>query len=296
MAGAVPAARSGDWGAIVPRSGRPFVKMQGLGNHFVIVDGRTAPWRPDMATVRRIADVATGVGCDEIVIVEPPSREGAAAGAYVFMRIINIDGRDVEACGNATRCLGWLLTAETGRDEVIIETVAGPLACARDGDLQMRVAMGAISTGWQDIPLAHAVDSLHLPVGNGPLQDGVALNIGNPHAVYFVDDPDRIDLAALAEPISRNALFPQGVNVGAAALCGSDHLRLRVYERPGILTNACGSGACAAARAAQLRGFSTASRFTVEMPAGAMQIDLDEAGHAVMTGPVAYCFSGILAD
>lgn len=211
------------------------------------------------------------------------------------MRIINIDGHDAEACGNATRCFGWLMLEETGLDEIILETVVGPLKCRRTGELEVSVQMGKINEEWQSIPLAQETDIQHVPVGNGILQDGVALNIGNPHVVYFVDDLDALDVADLAHPVQNDPLFPQKINVGVAEVISPDHIKLSVYERPGILTTACGSGACVAARATQLRGLSSSSSIKVEMPAGSVTIELDENNNAIMTGPVAYCFSGTLS-
>lgn len=282
------------WHQIVPSTGRPFIKMQGLHNHFVIVDGRDTPYKPTVEEIVHICDVKRGVGADQLLVIETPSAKGAAAGAYAFMRIINIDGQEAEACGNATRCFGWLMLEETDRDEVILETVVGVLHCRRMGDKRVSVEMGRISTDCRKIPLAKEVDTLHVPVGNGALQDGVALNIGNPHIVYFVDDLDALDLVTLADPIQKDPLFPEQVNVGAAQVISDSHLRLSVYERPGILTAACGSGACVATRAAQLRGLTDKSELTVEMSAGSVEIEIREDYSAVMTGPVEFCFSGTL--
>lgn len=170
---------SHSWSEFVPTRGRPFIKMQGLHNHFVIIDARDTPYEPTQAEIVQICDIRSGVGADQLLIIQPPTAAGAAAGAHAFMRIINIDGRDVEACGNATRCFGWLMLEETGQDEITLETVVGPLQCKRTGDRHVSVEMGRIRTDWPGIPLAQETDTLHVPVGNGPLQDGVALNIGN---------------------------------------------------------------------------------------------------------------------
>ena len=238
--------------------------------------------------------VRTGVGADQLLIVQPPTVRGAKAGAYAFMRIINIDGKDAEACGNATRCFAWLMLEETGQDEIVLETVVGPLRCRRMGNRIVSVEMGRISTEWNRIPLARPGDTLHLDVGNGPLSDGIALNIGNPHVVYFVDDLDVVDMASLAPAIQNNPLFPDQVNVGAAQMVRDDYIRSTVFERPGLLTRACGSGACVAVRAAQLRGLTKRNRVTVEMPAGSVDIEIRIDNSAVLTGPVEFCFSGVL--
>ncbi|MGO4915526.1 diaminopimelate epimerase [Pseudogemmobacter sp. W21_MBD1_M6] len=282
------------WDEIAPVGGRPFIKMQGLENHFVIVDGREIGFLPDPEDSARICNFGTGVGADQLLIIQPPTGQGAKAGAYAFMRIINIDGKDAEACGNATRCFGWLMLEETGQNEIILETVVGPLRCRRVGHKIVSVEMGRITTEWDSIPLARPMDTLHMGVENGPLSDGIALNIGNPHVVYFVDDLDAVDMAAVAPKIQNDPIFPNQVNVGAAQMVRDDYIRSTVYERPGLLTTACGSGACVAVRAAQLRGLTKRNRVTVEMPAGAVDIEIHIDNSAVLTGPVEFCFSGTL--
>lgn len=283
------------WGGIVPSGGVAFIKMQGLHNHFVIVDGRETPYRPTPAGIVQVCEVKTGVGADQLLVIQTPTEAGAAAGAYAFMRIINIDGRDAEACGNATRCFGWLMLEETGRDEIILETVVGPLTCKRVADKVVSVEMGRITTNWATIPLAEPVDTLRLPTGSGPLQNGAALNIGNPHAVYFVDDLDAVDVVKYACEIQNNPLFPEKVNVGVAQIVSDDRIRLSVFERPGILTTACGSGACVTTRAAQLLGLIHQAKVTVEMAAGSVEIEIRDDNSAIMTGPVEFCFSGTLS-
>ena len=280
---------------LAPKDGRNFIKMHGLENHFVIVDGRETGFAPSPEDAAQICNPRTGVGADQLLILQAPTESGAAAGAYAFMRIINIDGKDAEACGNAMRCFAWLMLEETGRDEITLETVVGPLRCQRMGNKLVSVEMGRIRTEWDSIPLARDVDTLHLRVENGPLTDGVALNIGNPHVVYFVDDLDAVDMASVAPRIQDDPMFPNQVNVGAAQVVRDDYIRSTVYERPGLLTKACGSGACVAVRAAQLRGLIDKNRVKVEMRAGSVEIEIHPDGSAVLTGPVEYCFSGTLA-
>jgi diaminopimelate epimerase len=154
--------------------------------------------------------------------------------------------------------------------------------------------MGQLRTGWQDIPLAHEMDTLHLKIGAGPLQDPVGMNIGNPHAVFFVDDLDAIDLTVYGPELQTHPLFPQEANIGVAQLLDSQTLRLFVWERPGALTTACGTGACAAVGAAHRRGLTSERRMTVIMPAGSVQIELKEDASVVMVGPVDVCYSGYL--
>lgn len=272
-----------------PDNGRPFIKMHGLRNHFVIVDARLTPFSPAVDDIVRICDPAVGVGCDQLVVVEPG--KGAAD---VFMRLYNVDGREVEACGNATRCVAWLLLEETGLDRVNVETLAGVLLCRRAGPLSVSCDMGRVSSVWSDVPLSEKRDTLSLDLTVGPLSGPTALNVGNPHAVYFVDDVDAVELESLGPAVQQNALFPEQVNVGVASMLDDNHMRLRVYERGAGLTQACGSGACAAAFAARARQLTTARSITVTLPAGDVGIDIRDDDHAIMTGPVAYCFSGRL--
>jgi diaminopimelate epimerase len=274
-------------------AGRFFIKMHGLLNHFVIVDARDDPWRPVEADIVRICDSKTGVGGDQLIIIEPPTDSGRAASATAFMRILNIDGREAEACGNATRCVAWLLLEETSSDEVVIETLAGLIDCRRAGDRVVSCTMGKVDMSWQKIPLSRDVDTCHVEI-DGPLRDGVALNIGNPHIVFFVDDVDEVDIESIAPSIQKNQLFPNEVNVGLVQMISDNHLKSRVFERGAGLTTACGSGACVAVYAALLRGFTENRQVTVSMPAGDVTIYISEDGVATMTGPVAYCFSGYL--
>lgn len=263
--------------------------MHGLRNHFVIVDGREEPYRPDARETARICDVETGVGADQLVVLERPEKDGAASS---FVRFYNVDGREVEACGNATRCVAWLLLEEADADVVTLETLAGELECIRIADHRVSCEMGRISMDWRDIPLAEERDTCHLDISSGPLTDAVALAIGNPHVVFFVDNLDAVDLGKLAPPIQSDPLFPNQVNVGVAEVESASRLRLSVYERGAGLTTACGSGACVAVYAALARGLSDSRTMTVRMPAGEVDIAIDEHGGAVMTGPVAFSFRG----
>lgn len=275
--------------AITPMTGRPFVKMHGSRNHFVIVDARREPFEPGAGDIASICDPAVGVGADELIVMEPARRAGD-----VFMRIYNVDGREVEACGNATRCVAWLLFEEQGTDTAVVETLAGDLGCRRAGDRSVSAAMGKVSTDWRSVPLAEERDTLHLGLVSGGLEDPVAVNVGNPHAVFFVDDADAVDLGKDAPPVQQNPIFPNAANVGAAQLVDDSRIRLRVYERGAGLTMACGSGACAAVFAARQRGLTSRSQVDVELPGGVVNVAIDCDDTAVMTGPVAFCFTGNL--
>jgi diaminopimelate epimerase len=275
----------------VEAAGRPFVKMHGLRNHFFIVDARRAPYRPSAEEITRLCDAEVGIGADQLVVIEPVAGDSPAA---AFVRFWNVDGREVEACGNATRCVAWLLLEEQSLDEVCLQTQAGLLECRRIGPLRVSTGMGRIRTGWREIPLAEARDTVHLEIDGSPLQDGIALNIGNPHVVFFVDVLDAVDVAALAPPIQDDPLFPEQVNVGVAEMLSPERMRLVVYERGAGLTKACGSGACVAHFAALARGLTDARRMTVELPGGELEIEILADGSAVMSGPVAFSFSGFL--
>jgi len=276
---------------IVPH-GRPFLKMQGLRNDFIVVDGRNQPYRPSAEEIVRICDRRQGVGADELLIIDPPRAGSVEAAAFV--RIFNPDGREVEACGNASRCVGWLMLQEKKCNEILIDTLGGLLVCRQAGDKQVAVEMGKLRTGWQDIPLAREMDTLHLGIGAGPLQDPVGMNIGNPHAVFFVEELDSVDLAIWGPQLQKHPLFPQEANIGAAQLIDAKTLKLSVWERPGALTTACGTGACVAVAAAHRRGLTDVNHMTVIMPAGSVEIELKGDDSVVMTGPVEICFAGYL--
>jgi len=271
---------------------RNFVKMQGLRNHFVIVDARDAVYQPVAEEIIRVCDVQVGVGADQLVVIEAPTDKGKKQAAAAFVRFFNVDGLEAEACGNATRCVAHLLLEEAGDKIVFIETKNGVLKCEHAGQRQVRCSMGVVSMDWRDIPLAEARDTSHLGLESGPLVDPAAVCVGNPHAVFFVANPDAIDMSRHAPEIQSHALFPQQVNVGAAAMTGEDSMRLVVYERGAGLTTACGSGACAAVYAALARGLTESRAVKVTMPAGSVLIEIARNDEAIMTGPVAHCFRG----
>ena len=269
---------------------RPFIKMHGLGNDFVVVDARTEPFVLDDASTRAVADRRTGIGCDQLITLEPPTN-GAAD---VFMRIRNADGGEVEACGNATRCVASLIMAETGREHCTVETQAGLLHAVSITAGGIAVDMGELRTAWQEIPLAREMDTLHLELACGRLSDPVAVNIGNPHAVFFVADAAAVDLETLGPQLEHDPLFPERANIGVAELMGPDCLRVRVWERGVGLTRACGTGACAAAAAAHRRGL-TGRKAEVRLDGGPLALEWREDGHMVMSGPVATSFTGVFA-
>jgi len=265
----------------------PFRKMHGLGNDFVVLDARRAPVAIDGATARALADRRTGIGCDQLILIERPHD----AAAQVFMRILNADGSEAEACGNGTRCIARLVADEIGERRVRIETAAGLLQAelTRDGDVA--VDMGPARTEWRDIPLAREMDTLRIGLALGPLNEPVCTSMGNPHATFFVPDAETIDLAALGPRLEHDPLFPERANIGVAAVIDRERIRLRVWERGAGITRACGTGACAALVAAARRGL-TGRRAQVILDGGMLDIAWRDDGHVVMTGPAALAFEG----
>ncbi len=272
-------------------AGLEFIKMHGLGNDVVVIDGRDRPVALGPAAARAIADRRTGVGCDQLIVIEPP-RNGHADAA---LRILNADGGEVEACGNGTRCVALLLMREKRTDRVAIETTAGLLQAAAAGGGLVVVDMGPARLDWRDIPLAGPADTLRLDLALGPLRDPVAVNIGNPHAVFFVPDAEAIDLAALGPQLERHPLFPQRANIEVATVLSPTRIRMRVWERGAGITRACGSGACATAVAAARRGLAERT-VEVALDGGTLAIEWRADGHVLMTGPAAISFAGALDD
>jgi diaminopimelate epimerase len=267
----------------------PFVKMHGCGNDFVVLDARSRELPITPARAAAIADRHRGVGCDQVIVLEPPPD-----GADVFMRIRNPDGSEAGACGNATRCVASLLAAETGRLSFIIRTISGDLRSEVHADGSVTVDMGPARLDWRDIPLAGPADTLHLDLAAGPVADPAACSMGNPHATFFVADLAAVPIAAIGPVLERDALFPERANIGFAEVLAPDRIRLRVWERGTGLTLACGSGACAALVNATRRGL-TQGRATVRVDGGELVIEWRADGHVLMTGPVATAFRGTLA-
>ena len=271
-------------------AGVPFVKMHGAGNDFVMLDLRDGAAPPGAGTAAEIADRRRGVGCDQLVVIVPPPT-GLADYGLVFL---NSDGSASGACGNGTRCAAALLMDETGRSEISFESEAGVLDCLRNGDGSVAVDMGRPATDWREIPLSEDRDTLHLGIAEGPLSDPVGVGMGNPHAVFFVENAENVPIERIGPVLEHHRLFPERANIGVAQAKGRDRIRLRVWERGAGLTQACGSGACAAAVAGVRRGL-TDRRVTVEVDGGELQIEWAEDDHVLMSGPTATSFRGVLA-
>ena len=276
---------------------RPFLKMNGLGNDFVVVEARSAPFAPSGDEVRAIASRVRGVGCDQLIAIEPP-KDGRG---QAFMRIWNADGGEVEACGNAARCVGWLMMQASGKDTAVIDTLGGLLTATAAGERRVSIDMGEPKLDWRDIPLAEEMDTRGIELQVGPIDDPVlhtpgCVNMGNPHVVFFVRDAEAAPAESVGPMIERHFLFPEGVNVGFAEVRSADEIRLRVWERGAGLTKACGTGACAALVAAHRRGL-TGRKATVVLDGGPLEIEWrEDDGHVLMTGPIEMEFTGQLDD
>jgi diaminopimelate epimerase len=267
----------------------PFLKMHGCGNDFVVLDSRVHDLAITPARAAVLADRHRGVGCDQVIVLEPPP-----AGADVFMRIRNPDGGEVGACGNATRCVASLLAAESGRHAFTIRTISGDLPSEVRADGTVTVDMGPARLDWRDIPLAGPADTLHLDLAEAPVADPAACSMGNPHATFFVPDLAAVPVERIGPVLERAALFPERANIGFVQVLAPDRIRLRVWERGTGLTLACGSGACAALVNAARRGL-TRRRATVQVDGGELVIEWRADGHVLMTGPVATAFRGAVA-
>jgi len=266
-----------------------YFKMNGCGNDFVIIDARARgglPLSPQQA--KAIADRRTGVGCDQVIAVERSIRGDA------FMRIWNHDGGEVTACGNATRCVAWMLMEEGGANSRRIETGAGLLYAERKGPNVITVDMGSPLLRWEEIPLARPMDTDRMHFSAGGFEAPGAVNMGNPHVVFFVHDVRAVPIETLGPKVEKDPMFPEQVNVGFAEVRSPDKIRLRVWERGTGLTKACGTGACAAVVAAHRQG-RTGRRVEVLVDGGALDIEWREGDDRVlMTGPVELEGSGEL--
>ena len=270
------------------QNGVTFVKMHGAGNDFVVLDGRARAIAVAQDDALRIADRHRGVGCDQIVLIE------SADDADAFMRILNADGSESAACGNATRCVAALLAAENGARQVSIRTNAGILQATIKGPNLVEVDMGEPQFDWSDIPLVEPADTASLRLAMGPVANPAACSMGNPHATFFVDDLKHLPVDTLGAALERARLFPQRANIGFARIDAPDRIRLRVWERGVGMTLACGSGACAALVNANRRGLA-ARHANIEMDGGILSVTWRNDNHVLMEGPVAIAFEGTLA-
>lgn len=274
-------------------SGMPFTKMNGLGNDFVIVDLRASKAKMTPAAAAIIGNRKTGIGCDQIITVE--DRGG------LFMGIWNADGGEVEACGNAARCVAWGLMEESGEDTVSFNTLGGELAASRAGKLRVTVDMGPPKLRWKQIPLAEQMDDTrYIDIKLGPIDAPVlwgpaAVNMGNPHCIFFVENAEEQALERFGPMIEHHPLFPEQANVSVAEVQSEHMIRLRVWERGVGITKACGTAACAALVAAHRRRL-TGRKATVTLDGGPLAIEWGKDDRVRMTGAVATEFDGVLPE
>ena len=268
-----------------------FLKMHGLGNDFAVFDGRSNGLTPSQNFLRAVADRKRGIGCDQIIVMlSPESPE-----ADVHMAIYNMDGNQVQACGNATRCVAGLMFEECGRNNCVIETTAGLLKAWGEPSGLIAVDIGEPRLGWQEIPMAREVDTLTAPVASGGLFAPCCVNVGNPHAVFFVPDVGAVALSEVGPHLENDPMFPERCNIEIAQILAPDRIRMRVWERGSGITEACGTGACATLVAAVRRGLS-ARRATIVLDGGELVIEWRDDNHVIMIGPDSLSFSGEISS
>lgn len=274
-------------------SGLPFRKMNGLGNDFVVIDLRRSKSMMSAAVATAIADRKTGIGCDQVITIE--DRDGP------FMGVWNADGSEVGACGNAARCVGAILMDESGDAGVAFETMSGEISAERAASGRISVDMGIPKFHWRQIPLAEETqDTRFVDIKLGPIDKPVlwgpsAVNMGNPHCIFFVENAEAQALDKFGPMIENHPMFPERANVSVAEVRGRQFIRLRVWERGAGITKACGTAACAALVAANRRRL-TERKATVELDGGILAIEWRDDDHVIMTGPYELEFEGVLPD
>jgi len=281
---------------VMTTSALGFRKMNGLGNDFVVVDARVDALALSRETVQAIADRKEGIGCDQLIALEPSKK------ADVFMRIWNADGGEVAACGNAARCVAAVIAQEQSRPDVTIETADQVLGAEVADDGQVTIDMGAPRLAWDEIPLAEPFhDTRRIELQAGPidaplLHSPAVVNVGNPHAVFFVDDAEAVELERIGPMLEHHPLFPERANISVVQVLAPDHLKVRTWERGAGLTKACGTAACASAVAAVRREL-TGRTVRTTLPGGDLVIAWRETdSHVLMTGPYALDFEGALPE
>ncbi len=274
----------------------PFRKMNGLGNDFVVLDARESPIAISEAQARAIANRKTGIGCDQLIVMEK------SPVADVRMRIWNAEGGEVPSCGNASRCIADLMFDELKGDVATIETKGGFLSAKKAGQHLVTIDQGLPKFGWKDIPLSEVFpDTRHIELQIGPIDKPLlhspsVVNVGNPHCIFWVDDLDVVDLAKVGPMLENHPLFPERANISLAKVVARDHVLLKVWERGAGLTQACGTAACAT-MAAGYRIKIIDAKCKITLPGGDLFMSVNEVnGHVLMTGPAALDFEGTLPE
>jgi diaminopimelate epimerase len=272
----------------------PFLKMHGLGNDFVVLDARAHGLAVTAAAARAIGDRRTGIGFDQLLVMERPR-----SGGDVRMRIWNPDGSEVESCGNGTRCVASLVMDELHEKQVVLETLGGTLLATAATGGQVTVDMGEPRLDWSEIPLAEAMDTKRIDLKIGPIDAPIywgptAVNMGNPHAVFFVEDAGKVQLERVGPLAENHPVFPERANISFAQVIDRGHAKLRVWERGAGATLACGTAACATL-VAGVRLNKLDRIAAIDLPGGTLTIEWRESdGHVLMTGPVETSFEGVL--
>jgi diaminopimelate epimerase len=272
----------------------PFVKMNGLGNEIVVVDLRASPKMFTAAEVAAIASEPTS-HFDQMMVLHAPTTKGTES----LVRIYNTDGSEAGACGNGMRCVGWLLAKDLGRARFKVETRAGVLDTVVRDTTSITVDMGEPKFGWQDIPLAEefrdtrAIELQIGPIDRPVLHSPSVVNVGNPHAIFWVDDVDAFDLARLGPLLENHPVFPERANISLAHVTSPNSIRLRTWERGAGLTQACGSAACAAAVSAARKRL-TERKVDVTLPGGTLSVEWSSDNHILMTGPIEFEYEGVI--
>jgi diaminopimelate epimerase len=273
-----------------------FRKMNGLGNDFVVIDAREQPISISDDQARAIANRTTGIGCDQLIVMESSSL------ADVRMRIWNAEGGEVESCGNASRCIADIVMNEKQADSATIDTKGGFLVGRRAGSLQVTIDMGKPKFDWDQIPLSEKfADTRHIELQVGPIDAPLmhspsVVNVGNPHCIFWVKDLNVVKLGRIGPMLENHPLFPERANIEMAQVVARDHVIVNVWERGAGLTNACGTAACAVMAAGhRIKIIDAAARIT--LPGGDLMMSVDqETGHIIMTGPLQYDYDGVLPE
>ena len=263
-----------------------FIKMHGLGNDFVIIDKRKNYIEITKELIGKLSDRKSGAGCDQLITINSNNENNIEASIDIF----NSTGDRAEACGNGTRCVAKLLFSESNKKEINILSDSGILSAKKINSENISVNLGKVSTNWKKIPLSHNIDALNIPIRINGFENGIAVNVGNPHVVFFGKDIDSVDLNSLGPKIENHELFPKKTNVEIVEVINRKKIRMRVWERGVGITLACGSGACASAYAGILKNLLD-NKIEVILPRGSLFIEINK-DEAIMTGPAEISFHG----
>lgn len=261
-----------------------FIKMHGIGNDFIIIDMRQQSVKLTKRLIAGLCNRRTGIGCDQLVTLHAARKKDID----VAVKFYNKDGTESSTCGNASRCIAQLLLDETQKKVVKLQTKTNILTCKR-ATKQISVDMGKATFDWWKIPLQSKADTLSVNVGE--YKNGIAVNVGNPHVIFFNKDIDAVNLELMGPKVEIDPLFPERVNVSIGQVISPNHIRLKVWERGSGITLACGSAACAAVAGGHAKGLIS-TNVDVDLPGGCLNITIADNQHLWMTGATSYVFDG----